>query len=102
MKELRHRVIEAKDPNAPRECGMTPEEGRRRAPAMSRLFAHLSAEKNLDDGIEYVFTGGVPGLWDDVAAFADEESVCCPFFAFDQQETSDGIILRVIAPADVS
>ncbi len=96
----RRRLVEARDPGAPRECGMTPEEGRRRAPAMSRLFAHLEAEKNLEDGIEYTFAADSPGLWDDVAAYVDEESVCCPFFNFVQEETADGIVLRIIAPAD--
>jgi hypothetical protein len=79
---------------------MTPEEGRRRAPAMSRLFADLAAEKNLDDGIEYVFAGKSRTLWDDVAAFVDEESACCPLFTFDQLETTEGIVLRVVAPPD--
>ncbi len=100
MTELRHRLVEPPEPDAPRECRMTPDEGRRRAPAMARLFANLATEKNLDDGIEYVFAGGSPTLWDDVAAYADEESACCPFFTFDQQETADGIVLRVIAPPD--
>jgi len=98
--ELRHRLVEPPELDAPRECRMTPDEGRRRAPAMARLFAHLATEKNLDDGIEYVFAGDSPTLWDDVAAYANEESACCPFFTFDQQETADGIVLRVIAPPD--
>jgi len=98
--ELRHRLVEPPEPDAPRECRMTPDEGRRRAPAMARLFAHLATEKNLDDGIEYVFAGDSPTLWDDVAAYADEESACCPFFPFDQPEAADGIVLRVIAPPD--
>jgi len=98
--ELRHRLVEPPEPDAPRECRMTPDEGRRRAPTMARLFAHLATEKNLDDGIEYVFAGDSPTLWDDVAAYADEESACCPFFTFDQQEAADGIVLRVIAPPD--
>ena len=100
MTELRRRLVEAPEPAAPRECKMTPEEGRRRAPAMSRLFAHLAAEKNRDDGIEYVFSGDPPTLWDDVTTYVDEEAVCCPFFAFDQQETAEGVVLRVIAPPD--
>ena len=100
MTEWRRRLVEAPDPDAPRECGMTPDVGRRRAPAMSRLFAHLAAEKNLDDGIEYTFAGDSPALWDDVAAYVDEESVCCPFFTFDQRETAAGVVLRVIAPPD--
>ncbi|HEY5626179.1 MAG TPA: hypothetical protein VIT93_06795, partial [Dehalococcoidia bacterium] len=84
MTELRRRLVEAPDPDAPRECRMTPDEGRRRGPSMSRLFANLAAEQNLDDGIEYVFAGDSPKLWDDIAAYVDEESVCCPFFTFDQ------------------
>ncbi len=100
MTEFRRRLVEASDPDAPRECRMTPEEGRRRAPAMSRLFAHLETEQNLEDGVEYIFAGDSPTLWDDVAAFVDEESACCPFFTFDQRETADGIVLRIAAPPD--
>lgn len=80
---------------------MTPEEGRRRAPAMSRLFEHLTTEKSLISGIEYVFTGDAAMLWDQVTSFVDEESVCCPFFTFDQRETREGVLLRVTAPPDI-
>jgi hypothetical protein len=96
---LRQRFVPASDPDAPETCSLTSADGERRAPEMQRLFAALVAENKSARGNEFVFRGDRDELWRMVTAFVDEESVCCPFYSYDQWETEDGVSLLVGAPA---
>ncbi|MFI5302952.1 MAG: hypothetical protein ACHREM_33085, partial [Polyangiales bacterium] len=55
-------------------------------------------QKETAGGNEFVFRGDADELWEMVTAFVDEESHCCPFYSYEQQETLDGVTLFVGAP----
>ena len=102
MKVLRRRVVPALDPGADPACRLRPEEGRRRAPDLERLFSHLGEQRQIAGGNEFLFRGDVEDLWREVSLFVDEESACCPFFTYEQLEEPNGVVLRVTAtPATV-
>ena len=95
---LRHRIVPASDPDAPQECTLTREDGERRGPAITQLFAALAEQRETPRGNEFVFCGDADELWQMLTAFVDEESLCCPFYSYEQRETADGVILFVGAP----
>ena len=95
---LRHRLVPASDPYAPEACSLTPANGERRRSEMARLFAMLAEERPSARGNEFVFRGDSDELWKMVSAFIDEESLCCPFYSYEQRETLDGVTLFVGAP----
>jgi hypothetical protein len=92
---MRHRTVPALEPGADPACRLTPDEGRRRQPDIDRLFASLAEQESTDDATLFVFRGDPEALWDAVSAFVDEESVCCPFYSFEQIEEADGVRLQV-------
>jgi hypothetical protein len=95
---LRHRLVPASDPNADPYCRLTREDGKRRQADTGRLFAQLADQRQTARGHEFVFRGDPAALWHEVTLFVDEESQCCPFFAYDQVEEPDGVTLRVLNP----
>lgn len=95
---FRYRLVPASDPDAPEACSMTREDGERRGTDMHRLFAALIAENQSARGNEFVFRGDRNELWEMVSLFVDEESICCPFYNYEQRETDDGVSLLVGTP----
>lgn len=95
MKTLRHRLVRAGEPDADPACRLTPEDGERRSGDTGGLFDALAEQRQTESGNEFVFQGDPEDLWERVSAFVDEESVCCPFFTFEQVEQPDGVLLRV-------
>ena len=65
---------------------------------MAQLFAALAEQRETPRGNEFVFRGDADELWQMVTAFVDEESLCCPFYSYEQRETADGVTLFVGAP----
>lgn len=98
MTALRHRVVSASDPEADPYCRLTREDGQRRQADTGRLFAQLAEQRGTAHGHEFVFRGDPDALWKEVTLFVDEESQCCPFFAYEQVEEPDGVTLRVLNP----
>jgi hypothetical protein len=95
VREMRHRLRPASEPDADPACRLTAEEGRRRQADTDALFAALAEQRETDEGNEFVFRGDPEQLWRLVSVFVDEESECCPFFTFEQTERPDGVLLRV-------
>ena len=91
----RHRLVTASQPDADPACRLQREEGQRRRADTDRLFAALAEQRETAAGNEFVFRGDPADLWEQVSTFVDEESVCCPFFTFEQVEQADGVVLRV-------
>jgi len=91
----RHRLVPASEPAAEPACRLDREDGRRRQDDIDRLFAALAGQRETAAGNEFVFRGDPSALWEQVSAFVDEESRCCPFFTFEQAERDDGVVLRV-------
>jgi hypothetical protein len=77
---------------------MTADDGARRRTDLSVLFARLVEQRETARGNEFVFLGDADELWEMVTAFVDEESLCCPFYSYEQRETADGATLFVGAP----
>ena len=98
MKTLRHRLTPASDPDADPSCLLTREDGERRRADTGRLFAQLAEQRQTARGHEFIFRGDPDALWNELALFVDEESQCCPFFAYKQVEEPDGVTLRVLNP----
>jgi hypothetical protein len=95
MTDRRQRLVPALEPGADPACRLTPEGGQRRKPDVERLFASLAKQERTEEATLYLFRGDPEALWDEVTAFVDEESVCCPFYSFEQTEEADGVLLRV-------
>ena len=91
----RHRLVPASEPGADPACRLQREEGQRRQAGTERLFAALAEQRETAAGNEFVFRGDPDTLWQEVSTFVDEESVCCPFFTFEQVERDGGVVLRV-------
>lgn len=96
---VRRRVVPAREPDAAPECRLTPETGRQRQASIDRLFARLAGQRDAARGTEFTFQGNGDELWDELTAFVDEESICCPFFSFEQRQVADGVVLLIEAPA---
>lgn len=99
MSERRRRTVAALEPDADPACRLTREEGKRRQPAIDRLFAALAGQEQTEGGTLFLFRGDPDALWNEVSAFVDEEAVCCPFYTFEQTEQADGVLLRVSGEA---
>ncbi len=95
MSDTRHRLVPASEPDAEPACRLTAEEGRRRQTDTDKLFAQLAEQRQTAAGQEFVFRGDPADLWGQVSTFVDEESQCCPFFTFEQEEQPEGVLLRV-------
>jgi hypothetical protein len=95
---VKEAVVRASDPEAPLECLLTPEDGRRRQPAMEDLFARLDRQEQPKSGTRFAFKGDALELWGLVNAFVAEEAVCCPFYDFHITETAEGVELEVGLP----
>jgi hypothetical protein len=81
---------------------MTSADGQRRNADIEALFSNLAGQREVPRGTEFTFRGDRDELWADVTAFVDEESVCCPFYTYEQRETDDGVTLTVTTePAPV-
>jgi len=91
----RRRLTPASEPGADPACRLQREEGQRRQADTDRLFAALAEQRETAAANEFVFRGDPADLWQRVSTFVDEESVCCPFFTFEQVEQDDGVVLRV-------
>lgn len=98
MAELRRvRIVPPLDSDAEPVCLLTREQALQRREPPDRLLAEAMGQDVLDDGAVYRFPGGDP-MWERVSVFVDEERECCPFFAFEQREEGDGIVLRIFRP----
>jgi hypothetical protein len=98
MAEARRRYVPPRDATAEPVCSLTPEEAAQRREPPDALLAGAKAQHVGEDGVEFRFRAG-PGLWERVATFIEEEGRCCPFFAFEQWEEGDEVVLRIRRPA---
>jgi hypothetical protein len=95
---LRHRIVPASQPGTAEQCTLTREDGERRSPALSTLFAQLTAQEETPRGNVFVFSGDPDVLWRQVSRFVDEEAQCCPFYEYEMTEEPGGVRLLVSKP----
>ena len=93
----RRRHVAPRDPNAEQVCLLDKEAASRRSEPPDAFLAAARSQETREDGATFRFAAE-PGMWERMSAFVDEEGDCCPFFAFEQSEEGDELVLRIITP----
>jgi hypothetical protein len=101
MPDQRYRIVPPKDAQAEPVCLLDESMLAERAERPEAFFAAAREQRTLPNGAEFRFEAG-PGAWERVSAFIDDERECCPFFAFEQFELGDEVVLRITRPAEVA
>ncbi len=95
--EPRRRHVPPRDAHAEQVCSLDKEAAARRSEPPDAFLAAARSHETREDGATFRFAAG-PGMWERMSAFVDEEGECCPFFAFEQLEEGDELVLRIIRP----
>ncbi len=95
--EPRRRHVAPRDPQAEQVCSLDKEAAARRSEPPDAFLAAARSQETREDGATFRFAAE-PGIWERMSAFVDEEGECCPFFAFEQSEEGDELVLRIIRP----
>ena len=95
----RRRYVSPRDPHAEQVCLLDKEAAEQRREPPDALLALAGSQETHEDGAEFRFEAK-PGLWERVSTFIEEEGECCPFFAFEQFEEGDQVVLRIIRPRE--
>ena len=95
--EPRLRYVAPRDPQADQVCLLDKEAAARRTEPPDAFLAAARSQETREDGATFRFAAE-PGTWERMSAFVDEEGECCPFFAFEQSEEGDELVLRIIRP----
>ena len=90
-------VTPPKQPSADPVCLLTEEWAARRKESPEAFLAAAKSQTTLEDGAEFRFDAA-DGMWERVSTFVAEERECCPFFAFDQWEDGEDVVLRITKP----
>ena len=95
--EPRRRYVAPRDPQAEQVCLLDKETAAQRSEPPDAFLAAARSQETREDAATFRFAAE-PGMWERMSAFVDEEGECCPFFAFEQLEESDELVLRIIRP----
>lgn len=101
MAQTRHRVIPPRRPGSPQVCTLDSEGARQRKEAPDSFLAEARSQETRADGTDFHFEAK-PGMWERVSTFIEEEGECCAFFAFEQWEEGDEVVLRITRPPEPS
>ncbi len=94
---LRYRFVPPRQPDAEPVCLLDAETARRRKEPPDAFLAEAVSQQTLPSGAEYRFPVRA-GTWDRMMTFIEEEGECCPFFAFEQWQEGDELVLRIFRP----
>jgi hypothetical protein len=86
-----------KQPDAEPVCLLTEESAAAREESPQSLLGEARSQVNLANGAEFRF-GAQAGMWERLETFVAEERECCPFFAFEQWQDGDEVVLRITRP----
>ena len=92
-------VTPPKQPDAEPVCLLDAETAASRREPPDAFLASARSQRNLPNGAEFRFEAA-PGTWDRASTFVAEERECCPFFAFEQWEEGDEVVLRITRPQE--
>ena len=95
--EPRRRYTAPRDSNAEQVCSLDKEAAARRSEPPDAFLDAARSQETQEDGATFRFAAE-PGMWERMSAFVDEEGECCPFFAFEQLEEGDELVLRIVKP----
>jgi hypothetical protein len=97
MTKSRRMYIPPRDADAEPVCLLDKAWAERRAEPPDALLALAASQTTSETGAEFRFDA-VPDMWERVSVFVAEEGECCPFFAFEQWEEGDEVVLRIMRP----
>ncbi len=97
--EGRHRYVPPREPGAEQVCLLDKEAAARRKEPPDALIEQARLQEPLPDGTLFRFEAK-DGMWERVSTFIKEEGECCPFFAFEQWEEGDEVVLRITRPLE--
>lgn len=93
----RRRYVPPKDASAEPICLLDKEWAERRAEPPDAFLALAASETMEPNGAAFRFPAS-PGMWERIDTFIAEERECCPFFAFEQWEEPNEVVLRIFRP----
>jgi len=97
MTDVRRVSVPARDPGAEPVCLLDKEWAARRREPPDAFLGLARSQETAEDGATFRFQAA-PGMWERVETFVEEEGECCPFFAFEQWEEGDEVVLRIFRP----
>lgn len=95
--EPRKRIVPPMDPNAEQVCLLDKEWAERRKESPS-AFLDLARSQDTSEYSTVFHYKATPDIWDRMSTFVDEERECCKFFAFEQWEEGDEVLLKISRP----
>ncbi len=95
--EPRKRTVPPLDPNAEQVCSLDAESAARRKESPSAFLDLARSQETSGTSTVFHFEA-TPEIWDRMSTFVDEERECCRFFAFEQWEDGDEVLLKISRP----
>ncbi len=95
--EPRKRTVPPLDPNAEQVCLLDKEWTARRKENPEGFLDMARAQETSATNTVFHFEA-TPEIWDRMSTFVDEERECCKFFAFEQWEDGDEVLLKISRP----
>ncbi len=95
--EPRRRTVPPLDPNAEQVCLLDQESAAARKESPS-AFLDLARSQDTSETSTVFHFKATPDIWDRMSTFVDEERECCRFFAFEQWEDGDEVLLKISRP----
>ncbi len=95
--EPRKRIVPPLDPNADQVCLLDKEWAARRK-ENPEGFLDMARSQETSEYSSVFHFGATPEIWDRMITFVDEERECCKFFAFEQWEDGDEVLLKISRP----
>ncbi len=95
--EPRRRYVAPRDANAEPICSLDKETAMARSEPPDAFLALALSQETQEEGATFKFAAG-PEMWERMSMFVDEEGECCPFFAFEQREDGNELVLCIIRP----
>ena len=93
--EGRRRHVPPRQPDAEQLCLLDKETAQRRKEPPDAFLVAARSQRTLPSGAEFRFEAKA-GMWERMTTFIEEEGKCCQFFAFEQWEEGDEVVLRII------
>ena len=95
--EPRRRIVPPMDPNAEQVCLVDKEWAARRKENPEGFLDMARSQDTIETSTVFHFESTLE-MWERMSTFVDEERECCKFFAFEQWEEGDEVLLKISRP----
>lgn len=95
--EPRTRIVPPLDPNAEQVCSLDAESAAAREESPEG-FLGMARSQDTSEFSTVLHFEVTPEIWERMSTFVDEERECCRFFAFEQWEEGDEVLLKISRP----